>query len=108
MGSLIKGVLVGLIGAVTIVPVVLLLALIGIPIFVAGAVVVGALVAIPVIIVAALSLPFLVLAALLVAAVAITVAVAVKVALFVVLPIAVIALAIGWLARTAQSRRATA
>jgi hypothetical protein len=106
MGPLIKGVILGLAGVVVFAPLVLLLAVLGIPILAAGAAVLGILIAIPLIIFAALTLPVLLVGALVVIAIAVALVTAVKVALFVVLPMALVALAIGWLVKTNQAHRA--
>lgn len=106
MAPLVKGVLLGMIGAVVLAPFALLLALVGIPLFVAAAVVVGALLAVPLLVVAAISLPFFALAGVLAAALVVAFLAAVKIALWVVLPIALITLAITWLVRTSQAHRA--
>jgi hypothetical protein len=105
MGTLVKGVIFGIIGAVIFVPVVLFLAVLGIPLFIAALAVIGALLAVPLIVVAAISLPFIALAGIVLVAIAATILVAAKVAIFVVLPIALVALAIGWLIRTSHARR---
>jgi hypothetical protein len=106
MAPLVKGVLLGMVGAVVLAPIVFLLALVGIPLFVAGAVVIGVLLAIPLLVLAAISLPFLVLAGVLGAALVVALVAAAKIALWVVLPIALITLAVTWLVRTSESRRA--
>ena len=104
MGPIIRGVILGVIGAVVLAPVVLVLALFGIPLFMGGAIVLGAVLAIPLIIVAVLSIPLIVVFGALTLVVGIALLVAVKIALFVVLPIVVVGLFIGWLARRNQTR----
>lgn len=108
MAPLVKGVILGMIGAVVLAPIVFLLALVGIPLFVAGAVVVGVLLAIPLLILAAISLPFIALAGVLGAALVVAMVAAAKIAIWVVLPIVLITLAITWLVRTSEARRAGA
>jgi len=105
MGPLVKGVILGIVGAVVFVPLVLFLAILGIPLFMAALAVIGALLAVPLIVVAAISIPFVVLAGVVLVAIVAAVMVAAKVAIFVVLPIALVALAIGWLVRTSHARR---
>jgi len=106
MGPLIKGVLLGLIGAIVVAPIVLILAILGLPFIVAGSIVLGVFFAIPIVLFAALTIPFLVLAALATAAVVVTVVLAAKLALFVVLPVVLIALAVSWLARARERQHA--
>jgi hypothetical protein len=105
MGTLVKGVFIGVIGAVVLLPVALVLTLIGLPILLAGTAVVGAVLAVPLLVLAALSIPFIVLGAVAFAFVLVAAILAVKFALFVVLPIACLALAIAWLVRTVHARR---
>ena len=105
MGALIKGLILGTIGAVLAVPALFILAVFGIPLFIAGAVMFGVVVAVPMIILAALALPLFVVFAVFIALFLVAVVLALKVALFVVLPVLLVALAISWLVRTAHSRR---
>jgi hypothetical protein len=105
MGALIKGLILGTIGAVLAVPALIVLAIFGLPLFLAGAVVLGVFVAVPMIIVAALALPFFVVAVVFIALFAAAVLVALKLALFVVLPVLLVAMGISWLVRAAHSRR---
>jgi hypothetical protein len=105
MGALIKGLILGTIGAVLAVPALIILAIFGLPLFVAGAVLLGVFVAVPMIILAALALPLFVVFAVFIALFVVAVVLALKLALFVVLPILLVALGISWLVRTAHSRR---
>jgi hypothetical protein len=105
MGVLIKGLILGTIGAVLAVPALIVLAIFGLPLFIAGAVLLGVFVAVPVMILAALALPLFVVAAVFIALFVVAVVLALKLALFVVLPILLVALGISWLVRAAQSRR---
>ena len=104
MAPLIRGAILGVIGAVILAPIALLLALLGIPIFVAGAIVLGAVLAIPLIIFAVLSLPFIIVFGVLGIVIVVAVAVAIKFALWVVLPIVIVGLLVGWFLRTRRER----
>jgi hypothetical protein len=106
MGPLIKGVFFGLIGAVFVAPIVLVLAIFGLPFIVAGGIVLGVFFAIPMLLLAALTIPFLILAALAAAAVVVTVVLAAKVAVFIVLPIVLVALVVSWFARGRERHHA--
>ncbi len=105
MGALIKGLILGTIGAVLAVPALIVLAIFGLPLFFAGAVVLGVFVAVPLMILAALALPLFVVSAVFVVLFLAAVVVALKLALFVVLPILLVALGISWLVRAAHSHR---
>lgn len=107
MGPLIKGMFIGVVGAVVLLPAALLFAIIGLPLFLVGGALVAAALAVPLILVAALSLPFILLAGLAMVAVFVAAVIAIKIALFVVLPVALIALVIGWAVRTYHERHAT-
>jgi hypothetical protein len=104
MGALIKGLILGTIGAVLAVPALIVLAIFGLPLFIAGAVLLGVFVAVPVMILAALALPLFVVFAVFVALFVVAVVLALKLALFVVLPILLVALGISWLVRAVHAR----
>ncbi len=104
MAPLIKGAILGIIGAVVLAPIALVLALFGIPLFVAGAIVLGAVLAIPLIIVAVLSIPFIAVLGVLGLVVAVAFIAAIKIAIWVVLPVVIVGLLLGWLVRTSRER----
>ncbi len=105
MAPLIKGAILGIIGAVVLAPIALVLALFGIPLFVAGAIVLGTVLAIPLIIVAVLSIPFIAVAGVLGLVVAVAFIIAIKIAIWVVLPVVIVGLLLGWLVRTSRQRQ---
>jgi hypothetical protein len=105
MGTLIKGVFLGAIGAVVAIPALIVLALFGLPLFIAGAALLGVFVAVPFIVLAALALPMLLVAGVFAAIFVVAIAVALKLALFVVLPILLLVMGITWIVRHANSRR---
>ena len=107
MAPLIKGAILGIIGAVVLAPIALVLALFGIPLFMAGAIVLGAVLAIPLIVVAVLSIPIIAVLGALGLVVVVALAVAVKIAIWVVLPVVIIGLLLGWLVRTNRDRVGT-
>lgn len=100
MGSLVKGVFFGMLGVIALLPVAIVLAILGLPILIAG----GLVLAIPLLVIAALSLPFIILAGVLGLVVFVMIMVALKIALFVVLPIAIVIMMIRWLTRTLAAR----
>lgn len=105
MGTLIKGLILGTIGAVVAIPALIVLAVLGLPLFIAGVAVAGVFVAVPLIVLAALAMPVLLVAGVFIAIFVVAIAVALKLALFVVLPILLIAIGISWIVRTAHARR---
>jgi hypothetical protein len=104
MGTLIKGLILGTIGAVVAIPALIVLALFGLPLFIAGAAVVGVFLVVPFIVLAALALPMLLVAGVFVAIFVVAIVVALKLALFVVLPILLLVMGISWIVRHAQAR----
>jgi hypothetical protein len=105
MGALVKGLILGTIGAVLAVPALIVLAIFGLPLFIAGAVLLGVFVAVPLMILAVLALPFFVVSAMFIVLFVAMVVVALKLALFVALPILLVVLGISWLVRAARSHR---
>jgi len=105
MGVLVRGIVLGTIGAVVAIPALIILAVFGVPLFFVGAALLGVFVAVPFIVLAALAIPFFVLFAVIVVGVLVAAVLALKVALFVVLPILLVALAVSWIVRHSQARR---
>ena len=77
----------------------LVLALFGIPLFMAGAIILGAVLAIPLIVLAVLSIPIVAVLGVLGLVVVLALVVAIKIAIWVVLPIVIVGLVVGWFVR---------
>ncbi len=105
MAPLVKGAILGVIGAIVLAPIALVLALFGIPLFIAGAIALGAVLAIPLIVVAVLSIPFIAVLAVLGLVLVIALTVAIKLAIWVVLPVVIVGLLLGWLVRASRQRQ---